>query len=312
MNSVVEENDIINSHTITEYKNYSNTVIYKIQCKDRNCRDIYVGHTINFVNRQVAHKQCSGNVDSKNIKLYKTIMENGGWDNWEMIEIEKYNCNNLTEARIREQYYYELLNANLNSIPPYKKKITENKTENKKDKKGLDNKDDNNDNNENNNIKKYNFICEKCNFNCNKQSNWNIHITTNKHLDIKKDLPKPKSFICVCGIEYKHASGLSKHRKNCNKECNNVQTINEETINKTTEINRNNNTSSHISQEMILDIIKSNELYRKIIFELLKTIGETSKTYTNSLGGFGEEQQNKLDEKIITNIAKNVLVDKSS
>ena len=63
---------------------------------------------------------------------------------------------------------------------------------------------------------------------------------------------------------------------------------------------------------MILDIIKSNELYRKIIFELLKTIGETSKTYTNSLGGFGEEQQNKLDEKIITNIAKNVLVDKSS
>jgi hypothetical protein len=63
---------------------------------------------------------------------------------------------------------------------------------------------------------------------------------------------------------------------------------------------------------MILDIIKSNELYRKIIFELLKTIGETSKTYTNSLGGFGEEQQNKLDEKIITNIAKKVLVDKTS
>ena len=98
-----------------------------------------------------------------------------------------------------------------------------------------------------------------------------------------------------------------------NKECNNVQTINEETIKKTTEINRNNkNTSSRISQEMILDIIKSNELYRKIIFELLKTIGETSKTYTNSLGGFGEEQQNKLDEKIITNIAKKVLVDKTS
>ena len=63
---------------------------------------------------------------------------------------------------------------------------------------------------------------------------------------------------------------------------------------------------------MILDIIKSNELYRKIIFELLKTIGETSKTYTNSLSGFGEEQQNKLDEKIITNIAKNVVVDKNS
>jgi len=34
--------------------------------------------------------------------------------------------------------------------------------------------------------------------------------------------------------------------------------------------------------------------------------------HRNSLGGFGEEQQNKFDEKIIRNIAKHILVDKSS
>ena len=298
MGSIVEENETYHYSTGSNIKpdiNYSNTIIYKIQCKDRNCRDVYVGHTTNFINRVLSHKRCSGNIANTNIKLYRTIMENGGWDNWDMIEIEKYNCSNLTEARIREQYYYELLNANLNSVPPYKIKIVE-KIENKKDDKE----------------KNYKFFCKKCNFKCNKQSNWNIHISRSKHLDIKKDLPISKSFICNCGNEYKHASGLSKHRKNCNKECNNLQTIQGETINKTTEINRYNNTSSHISQDMILDIIKSNELYRKIIFELLKTTEETSNTYRNSLGGVGEEKQNKFDEKIIRNIAKNVLVDKSS
>jgi hypothetical protein len=34
--------------------------------------------------------------------------------------------------------------------------------------------------------------------------------------------------------------------------------------------------------------------------------------YRNSLGGFGEEEQRKYDEKIIRNIVKNVLVDKKS
>ena len=35
-----------------------------------------------------------------------------------MIEIEKYACNDGNEARSRERYYYNLLNANLNSHRP--------------------------------------------------------------------------------------------------------------------------------------------------------------------------------------------------
>ena len=35
---------------------YSNTIIYKISCKDTNVTELYVGHTINFVQRQLAHK----------------------------------------------------------------------------------------------------------------------------------------------------------------------------------------------------------------------------------------------------------------
>jgi hypothetical protein len=34
--------------------------------------------------------------------------------------------------------------------------------------------------------------------------------------------------------------------------------------------------------------------------------------YKNALGGYGEEEQNKFDDKIIRNVAKHVLVDKTT
>ena len=35
---------------------YSNTIIYKIMCKDPLICDIYVGHTTNFSQKKYAHK----------------------------------------------------------------------------------------------------------------------------------------------------------------------------------------------------------------------------------------------------------------
>ena len=32
--------------------NYSSTIIYKIVCKDLNVKDIYIGHTTNFIKRK--------------------------------------------------------------------------------------------------------------------------------------------------------------------------------------------------------------------------------------------------------------------
>ena len=122
------------------------------------------------------------------------------------------------------------------------------------------------------NAKNAKFICEKCNFRCNKQSNWNIHISTNKHLDIKKDLPKPTSFICECGIEYKYSSGLSKHRKKCsllNKEPNkeeNTQLINNNITNEQQPILENKSVPP-LPQEMVFEIIKE---LKDMMKELLK------------------------------------------
>ena len=102
---------------------YSNTIIYKITCKDINIKDVYVGHTTNFVQRKHAHKQSCINIKSLNYKckLYEVIRNNGGWNNWIMEIVGFFNCKDHYEARKKEQEYFELLHATLNSIEPMPK-----------------------------------------------------------------------------------------------------------------------------------------------------------------------------------------------
>ena len=101
---------------------YANTIIYKIVCNDLNITECYVGHTTNFVQRRNRHRNTCENEKGKkyNYKLYKNIRENGGWENYSMIELEKYPCNDANEARAKEREYYEKLNSSLNSVKPYR------------------------------------------------------------------------------------------------------------------------------------------------------------------------------------------------
>jgi hypothetical protein len=103
---------------------YSKTILYKIVCNDLNIKDVYIGHTTDFVRRQQSHKGncCNPEYKSHRLKVYQFITDNGGWNNWEMIEIEKYPCNDANEARSRERYWFETLNATLNSRFPLRNK----------------------------------------------------------------------------------------------------------------------------------------------------------------------------------------------
>ena len=96
---------------------YSKTVIYKIICNDESISECYVGHTTNFKQRKSQHKIASQN-DNKNLKVYQFIREKGGWDNFTMIEIETYPCQNKCEATKRERHFIELLKASLNTNIP--------------------------------------------------------------------------------------------------------------------------------------------------------------------------------------------------
>ena len=68
---------------------YGNTHFYKIVCKDTNVKSLYVGHTTDFTKRKSQHKHlcCAENDKRYNVHVYEFIRENGGWDNWDMIEI---------------------------------------------------------------------------------------------------------------------------------------------------------------------------------------------------------------------------------
>jgi len=98
---------------------YSKTVIYKIVCNDLSITELYVGSTTQFIKRKYQHKTiCNSSYKQSEFKVYKIIRDNGGWDNWVMVQIEEYPCTNGNEARARERYWYEQLNATLNAQKP--------------------------------------------------------------------------------------------------------------------------------------------------------------------------------------------------
>ena len=120
------------------------------------------------------------------------------------------------------------------------------------------------------------FFCKKCDFKCFKQSNWNNHISTNKHKMVINDTFASNlmpNHICECGSAYKHCSGLSRHKKNC--DFKNKTNIIEENIIESTNI---------INPELILNIIKQNQEFKDLLlvqnkqnFELIAQNNELQK-----------------------------------
>ena len=184
---------------------YSNTIIYKICCNEPSVTDIYVGHTTNFIKRKYQHKQLCNN--SSKLKIYDVIRQNGGWDNWSMIEIAKYVCKDVTEARIREQEHYELLKPSLNSVL----NIDNTTSSTSQDANSI------------NGI----YSCNQCGFYTIKKSHYNDHLSTLKHKQkCLGDAPLtnpaalrllPNKYNCPnCFKLYQSRNGLWKHQKKCN------------------------------------------------------------------------------------------------
>jgi hypothetical protein len=102
---------------------YSKCCIYKIEHFENESL-VYVGHTTNFDKRKAHHKSSCKNENNKkfNFKLYQMIRENGGFDRFKMIEVEKYPCKDKREAERRENEVMKELKASMNT---YKSFLTE-------------------------------------------------------------------------------------------------------------------------------------------------------------------------------------------
>ena len=111
---------------------YFKCCIYKIEHVDDESL-VYVGHTTNFNKRKTEHKNNCKNDKCKkyNLKKYQMIRENGGWDAFKMIEVEKYPCNDKREAERRENEVMKELKASMNMRNSFRteEEITEYKKE---------------------------------------------------------------------------------------------------------------------------------------------------------------------------------------
>lgn len=100
--------------------NYETTpiIFYKFVCENPEIKSCYVGQTINFQQRKNSHKSRCHKKTSEhyNYKIYETIRENGGWDKWNMVEINRQICLDKSDAGKIEQHYIEELQANMNML----------------------------------------------------------------------------------------------------------------------------------------------------------------------------------------------------
>jgi hypothetical protein len=255
---------------------YSNTIIYKIYCKDESITDLYVGHTTNFIQRKYSHKIACNNLNN-DLKIYNVIRSNGGWENWNMVEIAKYDCKDVTEARIKEQEHYNALQASLNSCPAYvdiKKyfcytcnlQCKNPKQYNLHIKCNKHIKKYTVDNNEATIITKKNdnmYCCELCNFKTCKLTDFNRHLNTNKHICNKNETNvnnthELTNYKCeICEKEYNDRTGLWRHKKKCNK----IEKIN----------NKNEFTNDEpTDKQLIMMLIKENSDLKNLVIKVLE------------------------------------------
>jgi hypothetical protein len=100
---------------------YSNSVVYKICCKDISIKECYVGSTTDLCARKRAHKTDCHNdkTHAHNVPLYKFIRANGGWQNWTMEVLQSYpECASKEELHKYERTHIETLNPSLNREVP--------------------------------------------------------------------------------------------------------------------------------------------------------------------------------------------------
>jgi len=100
-------------------------IIYKL-CSDY-CDQFYVGSTRNMAQRKKGHKSASNNSNDKayNSKIYKSIREHGGWENFRIVPLELMENTTKFEAECREEFHRLELKAMLNSCKATRGNMTQ-------------------------------------------------------------------------------------------------------------------------------------------------------------------------------------------
>jgi hypothetical protein len=120
------------------------------------------------------------------------------------------------------------------------------------------------------------FECKKCDYICYKQSDFNKHLSTAKHLKVTNDTinaQKLATYKCICGNEYKHRQNLYRHKQTCSEIA-----------------------DANYKNKIIEDLLKQNNELKEIILEQKEVFIEQIE-YNKQLLGIAKEQKEIAHEQ---------------
>ena len=129
-----------------------------------------------------------------------------------------------------------------------------------------------------------NFVCEKCDFVCSKQSDWKRHLVTLKHTNTDTFTPKTATcqniFNCECGKQYKHRQSLFNHKKICTAS----NYIITENVNKDIDIDiSETNNELQEMKEFMKYLMKENSEMKNMMLKVIENgTNNTTNIHTNS------------------------------
>jgi len=235
--------------------NYAEMIFYKIYCLSPNITKVFVGHTTNVNQRKHTLKKQTQS-DTYCSDMIEFIKNSGGWDNWNLQMLEKYECKSHIDIVLREIYHTDLLNKKNNNVDATTiinhNDIDDNKLNTKPVSK-------------NSTVDKI-FICSHCNYRCLKSKHFKQHLMTRKHIEEVQNHATSSS-----------AALLNEPEDNTNEDKKEVGYI----------INESNAETSENKNELILQLLKDNEsmkIFMKEQNDMLKEmIANHNTTTTNNI-----------------------------
>lgn len=96
-----------------------NYTIYQIRHKtNTHC---YIGATRHYKSRIAVHK--THLLNEKKSHLYNTMQLNGGWNEYDFIVLEEYQCQSRRDAEQRESYWIQRYEGEIQLLNTYKRNI---------------------------------------------------------------------------------------------------------------------------------------------------------------------------------------------
>ena len=160
------------------------------------------------------------------------------------------------------------------------------------------------------------FECKICDFICSKNSNFQSHLSTAKHINATLCYTNtdqnviPKLYICSCSKEYKHHSSFHRHKKTCIEEAAIKELKEKEKEGVTLKMTDIQCAIPNMDMSLIFAFMKDTQEFKQIMVEQSNTMMEYNKQMmseqSNAMMEYNKQMMSELVEKVgNTNINSN-------